>query len=758
MTIRYVYIITLLSFLTFSSCHKDSESSISEETSIFTPLVLKEVTGSIAGFIYDEQNNPVADALVSYYGGSTATNALGLFIFDNVKLDQQGTYLKISKNGFFHASDLVYPIENATTYSYTKILRLDNSVTFDSKVGTKINVLGGPIITFGADVISDEKGIVYTGEVKVYSKYLSPNDRDLADVMPGGLIADASDGNTVSLGTLGMIAVELRSSSGNKLNISKGKKVIIEFPVVTAFRPSEIPLWSFDEGKGRWKEDGKAFLTGNKYVGVVSHFSFWNIDAKFPIVDICGKVVYEDGSPASNLTVKVEADGLGAAFGVTNNSGEFCGKMPKGKKLNIKIYHAACKTDITEVTLGPFETKTELDKITVKSVKPFIVQGQVVCNTNAIPSGLVVIKVKDSRIVVKTDAEGRFNTDLSVFLCGESLPVTIFAFDTKTSETSPSSILTAGSTQNIVLDVCKVVCDLKAELIYDCKSSIAANISGGSGNYSFKWENGATTKTLTINNQDSTLAAKTYCVTVKDLSTNCEKVFCIQVGGKLTVGMESNCESKVLLAYVSGGSGSISYKWSDGSTTREFKATAVGTYCVTVTDNNGCTATNCNDISDLINISGSPSACNKNIYSFTSSVFDNGRILNSNSGTNVLLTYPVGLDVFKVGFNVAIVLNNKSCSTTKQIKLPQLLQGLTTTVVNTSCGTCLDGKITINVNSGAQCVDCKIGAVKIFKIDDIINDITTTNNDGKMANGEYYVVVTDADTGCYIAYNRVKIN
>ena len=42
---------------------------------------------------------------------------------------------------------------------------------------------------------------------------------------------------------------------------------------------------------------------------------------------------------------------------------------------------------------------------------------------------------------------------------------------------------------------------------------------------------------------------------------------------------------------VSGGVAPYAYSWSDGSTTQDLTALVAGTYSITVTDNNGCTAT-----------------------------------------------------------------------------------------------------------------------------------------------------------------------
>jgi hypothetical protein len=751
--------IFLLAIIMMMSCHKDTETYSSETIKVHTPLVLKEIVGTVIGYVYDEKNLPVADADVVLYSGATKTNKHGVFTFENIKLDQQGTYIRISKNGFYHASDFIYPAEQSTiTYSQIKAVKLENGTSLDANAGGSVSVAGGAKVTFPQGAISDSKGNIYTGKVNVFATYLHPEDRELGNVMPGGLLADAANGNTVSLGTLGMIGVEIRDLQGNKLNVANGKKASIEFPSNTSYKPSEIPLWSFDEVKGRWKEEGKAFLSGNKYTGEVSHFSFWNIDAPFPLVDICGKLEYEDGTPAGNISIKVEADGIGAHFGLTNIKGEFCGKMPKGKRLKITAYHAACKNDISEINVGPFDIKTVLDNIKIKPIKTFKIKGKIQCNNNAVSNGIAIIKVKESTLVIKAEGDGSFSADLSPFLCGEDAPVTIFGFDNKTTDTSPSINVTSTTAQNVILNVCTTTCDLKAELVYDCNNTITANVTGGSGNYTYTWKDyPGKDKFLVIQGQDSIFESKTFCVTVKDLTNNCEKTFCKEVGGKLIAGIEADCENGKLYAYVRGGIQPIKYKWSDGSTDKEFKAQVDGKYCVTITDASGCTTSVCEEISKSINLSTSVASCSKNIFNITSGPFESGKVLGSGLSGNQDLTFPIKIDVFKTGFNFGIQLKSGKCTVVKQYKLPQLLQGVTTSIINTSCSNCLDGKINITLNNNATCFECKIGDIKIFKIDDIANDLSVTNKDGKMAKGEYYVVITDAVSGCYLSVIKVKI-
>jgi ABC-type sulfate transport system permease subunit len=99
--------------------------------------------------------------------------------------------------------------------------------------------------------------------------------------MPGNLTGITINNEQKILQTYGMIAVEMEGSSGEALNIAGSKQATISFPIPSAMlanAPATIPLWHFDETIGVWKEEGTATKQGNAYVGVVTHFSFWNCD------------------------------------------------------------------------------------------------------------------------------------------------------------------------------------------------------------------------------------------------------------------------------------------------------------------------------------------------------------------------------------------------------------------------------------------------------------------------------------------------
>ena len=120
---------------------------------------------------------------------------------------------------------------------------------------------------------------------------------------------------------------------------------------------------------------------------------------------------------------------------------------------------------------------------------------------------------------------------------------------------------------------------------------LTTTATGGSGNYSYLWSNNGLTQTI------SNLSAGNYTVAVTDLDNGCVGFASItlypEVILTISIGVvNSNCGNSdgSATAFVTGGSGSYAYNWSNGQITQTATGLSAGTYTVTVTDNVfGCT-------------------------------------------------------------------------------------------------------------------------------------------------------------------------
>ena len=120
--------------------------------------------------------------------------------------------------------------------------------------------------------------------------------------------------------------------------------------------------------------------------------------------------------------------------------------------------------------------------------------------------------------------------------------------------------------------------------------SIDMTVAGGTSPYTYLWSNGST-------GQDPTgLSAATYTVTITDFNS-CTRVrsFTVAEPSLLNVtasSTQTGCgvNTGTLSSAGNGGAGSYSYLWSNGASTANQSNIGAGTYTVTVTDLNGCTA------------------------------------------------------------------------------------------------------------------------------------------------------------------------
>ena len=119
-------------------------------------------------------------------------------------------------------------------------------------------------------------------------------------------------------------------------------------------------------------------------------------------------------------------------------------------------------------------------------------------------------------------------------------------------------------------------------------SNITNTVAGGTPNYTYLWNNGATIQNL------EGVGSGTYNVTVTD-ANSCTATSSITVNepeeltSELSAGTIScNGSTTDITNTVTGGTTPITYEWSNGSNTQNLTGVTAGTYSVTVRDNNSC--------------------------------------------------------------------------------------------------------------------------------------------------------------------------
>ncbi|MEZ4884190.1 MAG: SdrD B-like domain-containing protein [Chitinophagales bacterium] len=126
----------------------------------------------------------------------------------------------------------------------------------------------------------------------------------------------------------------------------------------------------------------------------------------------------------------------------------------------------------------------------------------------------------------------------------------------------------------------------------DDNGELTATAQGGTTDYSYAWSNGDATAAITG------LTAGTYTVTVTD-ANNCSTTATATVtepeGIEMSIAAThldcSNDDDGTAEVTATGGTGSLTYVWSNGETGAAIDGLILGNYTVTVTDENNCSAT-----------------------------------------------------------------------------------------------------------------------------------------------------------------------
>jgi gliding motility-associated-like protein len=270
--------------------------------------------------------------------------------------------------------------------------------------------------------------------------------------------------------------------------------------------------------------------------------------------------------------------------------------------------------------------------------------------------------------------------------------------------------------------------------------SASVSASGGTGALTYLWNTGAITSVI------SSIGAGTYTVTITDLN-GCiiiRNVTLINQAGPsiissvITDPLCNGGSNGSINISVSGGTPLLNYTWSNGQTIQDANGLVAGTYTVTITDANNCTATGSYVVGEPSAITASftsiPSTCNQNNGTLTvlavggtpgyTYLWNNG---NTSASINNLLA----------GNYTVTITDTRSCKLVQSATVlsqpsPIVVQNSLTNVL---CNGDSTGAISITINGGTA------------PLSFLWSNGATTQNIDNLTNGSYTVTVSDAN-GC----------
>ena len=417
-----------------------------------TPTI-EYVNAGISGRVVDDANQPVNAAAVKVGAATATTDINGKFSISNVSLNKNAGLVKVEKEGFFLGSRTIMVNAGATNNVTIQLIPKKVAGTVNATGGGNVTVPSGGTIAFtGNSFTNTGNNSAYSGTVSVSAFFINPEASNFKEIMPGTLRGINASNEETGLQSFGMMAVELTGAAGEKLQLATGKTATLTFPIpngLLAQAPNTIPLWSFNDSSGLWKEEGTATKQGNNYVGTVSHFSFWNCDYPYGVVDFKAIIKDQNGNPLypAQVVLTFSNDTVTSyGYGNTDNTGWVGGKIPTNKALKMKVYNQ-CNVLLYTKDLGAFTTTADLGTVTVTNSgsSQLTVTGSVInCNAANVTNGFVDILLEGvhNRVLVKTD--GTFSITFS--RCNPATATaTLTAYDLATSQIGTSSNLSVST-------------------------------------------------------------------------------------------------------------------------------------------------------------------------------------------------------------------------------------------------------------------------------------------------------------------------
>ncbi len=378
------------------------------------------ISAALQGNIVDENDQPAEGVVVTVGTKTATTNSHGYFRIIDASLDKNASLVTADQPGYFKACR-TFRATSGVNQVVIKLIKKTLAGTIDAASGGSVTLTNGSKVSLAANGVTEANGVAYTGNVNVYVSYINPASNDIGKKVPGSFMGDDKNNNRVVLSSYGMLAVNLESSAGEKLQVAANTTAALTIPIPTSISssaPASISLWYVDEQTGIWKEQGMAQKNGSNYVGTVKHFSYWNCDSPIPAISFSATFKTSDNLPLANTYVVIKPNtndsANGFAHGYTDSLGQVSGLIPANTNLTLDVYDQ-CGHIVYSKNIGPFATNKDLGTIIIPNTANFIttIKGKLLsCNNTPVTRGYATIYFNNVVYNVSANEQGEFLTNI----------------------------------------------------------------------------------------------------------------------------------------------------------------------------------------------------------------------------------------------------------------------------------------------------------------------------------------------------------
>ncbi len=426
--------------LSFSACQTEEPIDTITNTTPIINLPTSPVEGSVSGLVTDV-NGPLAQVQVQLMGQTIETDDQGLFSFNDIELDREGTLVKATATSYINGSRVFYPSADNNNFVHIR-MQLPFIDDFSSANGGLVQIQEASILLPSGDYVTAVDR--YSGSITTKGLWLDPTKEDFYQSMPGDLRGINEEDELVSLVPFGMIKLSLENNLSQELDLPLGTTAELNMPIPTALlnaAPQTIPLYYYEAENGVWIQEGFAEKEDGFYKGEVNHFTFWTCASSHEIINLSGQILI-DGQVAANTLISLNDTAQGFSITLsTSDSGHFMIRVPSGLDLTLST-QGDCNGEMLESPLGVLTEEKEciIDFENAESAD-INISGYIMNCDNTAPATNAFARIvfDQYNLLVKVNEDGFFEKKIDA--CTDA--ITIYGIDMENDKVSDSQVFLA---------------------------------------------------------------------------------------------------------------------------------------------------------------------------------------------------------------------------------------------------------------------------------------------------------------------------